>query len=216
MSQPTDDRPPARVLLLRHAETTAPDRFHGCESDVGLSVRGTCQADEVAPDIRGRKPAAIYCSGLRRAVETARRIARDVLPEPIVIEALHERRMGPLSNTPRAATWPIYEETRRRWMAGELDATHEGGESFAAIRDRIVPVFRELAQRHRGETIAVVAHGVVIRVALCSLVEGLGPRHFAELPIDYVRIYELLGDGQRWRLDTQAAPAAGARDPSPW
>jgi broad specificity phosphatase PhoE len=216
MFDPPDDRPAARILLLRHAETTAPDRFHGCESDVGLSVRGIGQADEVAPDIRRRKPAAIYCSGLRRAVQTAGLIARNILPEPVVIEALHERRIGPLSNTPRAETWPIYEETRRRWMAGELDATHEGGESFAAIRDRVVPIFVELAERHRGQTIAVVAHGVVIRVALCSLVEGLGPHRFGDLPIDYVRIYELVFDGRRWRLDAEDGPAAGAHDPTPW
>jgi len=26
----------ARILLIRHAETQTPDRFHGAESDVGL------------------------------------------------------------------------------------------------------------------------------------------------------------------------------------
>lgn len=205
-----------RILLLRHAETAAPDRFHGCESDVDLSVRGIRQADEVAPDIRWRKPAAIYCSGLRRAMKTAELIARAGCDSPpIVIEALHERRMGPLSNTPRDETWPIYEKTRRRWMAGELDYTHEGGESFAAIRDRVVPVFRELAERHRGQTIAVVAHGVVIRVALCSLVEGLGPHRFGSLPIDYVRIHELVVEGQEWRL-VDGDRTVGASDPTPW
>jgi broad specificity phosphatase PhoE len=216
MSEPTETRFPARILLLRHAETAAPDRFHGCESDVDLSARGVQQAEAIAPEIALRRPAAIYCSGLRRAVATAERIARAARAKPVIIEALHERRMGPLSNTPRDETWPIYEQTRRRWMAGELDFTHEGGESFAAIRDRVVPIFRELAERHRGETIVVVAHGVVIRVALCSLVEGLGPRHFGELPIDYVRIYELVSDGQRWHLDPHEAPAAVAHDPSPW
>jgi broad specificity phosphatase PhoE len=216
MLEPTDNRPPTRILLLRHAETAAPDRFHGCESDIALSLQGLAQADEAARRIAARRPAAVYCSGLRRAVETAGPIGRACGVEPIVVEALHERRMGLLSNTPREDTWPIYEEARRRWMAGELDHTHEGGESFAAIRDRVVPIFRELAEQHRGQTIAVVAHGVVIRVLLCSLVEGFGPHRFGELPIDYVRVYELSCEDRRWRLRDEADGPSGASDPSPW
>src|ERR1022692_471944 len=34
-----------RVLLARHAETAAPDRFHGAESDIGLSALGARQAE---------------------------------------------------------------------------------------------------------------------------------------------------------------------------
>ena len=37
-----------RVLLARHAETSAPDRFHGAESDIGLSELGAGQAQRLA------------------------------------------------------------------------------------------------------------------------------------------------------------------------
>ena len=40
--------------------------------------------------------------------------------------------------------WAIYAESKRRWMAGDLEFTHEGGESFADIRRRVLPVFEEL------------------------------------------------------------------------
>ena len=43
-----------RVLLLRHAETATPDRFHGAESDVGLGARGLRQAALVAQHLAGR------------------------------------------------------------------------------------------------------------------------------------------------------------------
>ncbi len=45
-----------RVLLLRHAETAAPDRFHGAESDIGLGARGFLQAEAVARGSRERGP----------------------------------------------------------------------------------------------------------------------------------------------------------------
>src|SRR3954447_24714101 len=112
-------RPPApegktsgetRVLLLRHAETSAPDRFHGAESDVGLGPAGHLQAEAVARSLQSLHPAALYCSAMRRAVETADPIARACGLVPQVVEALHERRMGPLSGLPREEGWDAYVE----------------------------------------------------------------------------------------------------------
>lgn len=190
----------ARLLLLRHAETAAPDRFHGAESDIALSDRGHEQARDVAARLAVLRPTAVYCSGLRRARDTAEPIARACGLDPIVIEDLHERRMGPLSNTPRDLTLPIHEEAKRRWQAGELDHTHEGGESYSAIRDRVVPIFQELSGRHRGQTTVVVAHGIVVRVVLTSLVVGLAPVDFERIAIDYVRVHDLRADRGTWRL----------------
>ena len=188
-----------RLLLLRHAETAAPDRFHGAESDVGLGERGKTQAETVAALLASRHPAAIYCSMMRRARETAEPIARasglDLLP----IESLHERRMGSLSGVLREEGWAAYETAKQRWEAGDLDYTHEGGESYAEIRARVVPAVEAIAARDPGKTVVVVAHGVVIRVLLTSLLADLGPAHFSELGIDFVAINELVWDGRLWR-----------------
>jgi broad specificity phosphatase PhoE len=193
--------PTTRILLLRHAETSAPDRFHGAESDVGLGPNGRAQAEQVAPILAALRPQALYCSAMRRARETAEPIARACGMTAQVLETLHERRMGPLSGTSREASWAIYEEARIRWMAGDLDHTHEGGESYAEIQRRVVPVFEDLAARHLGQTIVVVAHGVVIRVTVCSLVEGGNPRDFSRIPIEFVGIHDLHCDGARWWID---------------
>ncbi len=192
--------PPAtsRILLLRHAETSAPDRFHGAESDVGLGDRGHRQAAEVAARLARLKPVALYASGMRRARETARPIGTACGLETRLVAALHERRMGALSGMEREQGRPFYEATRERWMAGDLEATHEGGESFEAIRQRVVPAFRELARPHRGETIVVVAHGVVIRVLLTTLLEGSGPHEFQRFGIDFVGVNDLRSEGRTW------------------
>ncbi len=59
-----------RVMLARHAETAAPNRFHGAESDIGLSELGVRQAERLAEYLSTIGPAAIYSSAMRRAVET--------------------------------------------------------------------------------------------------------------------------------------------------
>ena len=113
-----------------------------------------------------REPSRSTARPCCRAVETAAAIGRACELKPIAIAALHERRIGSLSGLSRDEGWAIYAESKRRWIAGDLEHSHPGGESFADIRRRVVPVFEELAARHLGATIIVVAHGVVIRVVL--------------------------------------------------
>jgi 2,3-bisphosphoglycerate-dependent phosphoglycerate mutase len=195
-----------RVLLLRHAETSAPEFFHGAESDVGLGARGRIQAEAVARTLAALRPDALYCSAMRRAVETARPIGQACGLVPELVESLHERRMGPLSGRSKREGMEAYDAARTRWMAGDLDFTHAGGESYADIRRRAVPTFEALAARHPGRTIVVVAHGVVIRVLLTTLLDGYGPAHFEAIGIPNVALNDLRHDGNRWRAEALASP----------
>jgi len=185
-------------VLLRHAETSDPDRFHGAESDVGLGPRGFRQAEAVARTLAVMGPAAVVSSGMRRALETGRPIA-EACGVPLLVEPeLHERKMGPLSGTSRSEGRTAYEFAKQQWVAGSLDHTHEGGESFAAIRDRVVPVFNRIAQEWLGRTVVVVAHGVVIRVLLSTLLEDRRPADFGGIAIANVALNDLRFDGGRW------------------
>jgi len=196
--EPTNDPASTRVLLLRHAETAAPDRFHGAESDVALGPGGFEQAERAAPEIARAGPSAVYSSSMLRARQTAEAIAPACSLEVVAVHELHERRMGRLSGMPMTEGWDAYVAAMTRWKAGDLDAAHEGGESFAQIRDRVVPAMDRLAQGHRGETIVVVAHGVVIRVLLtCWLDQGTS--RFDGFGIDFVAVNDLRFDGQAWR-----------------
>ena len=190
-----------RVLLLRHAETAAPDRFHGAESDIGLGDRGRRRAEAAAPAIATLGPVALYCSEMLRARQTAGPIGIARGLEPLVVPDLHERRMGPLSGQALAEGWDAYTRAMDRWKLGDLDATHEGGESYAQIRDRVVPAFVGLAGHHLGGTIVVVAYGVVIRVLLSTLLEGRGPEDFDRFGIDFVAVNDLRFDGRDWRME---------------
>jgi 2,3-bisphosphoglycerate-dependent phosphoglycerate mutase len=187
-----------RLLLARHAETAAPDRFHGAESDIGLSVCGARQAELLGQWLKEKQATALYSSAMRRAVDTAAPIGRACSLQPAAIVALHERKIGPLSGKSREEGWETYAATKERWIAGDLEYTHPGGESYADIRRRVVPLVEDLAARHRGETIIVVAHGVVIRVVLTSMVAGFRPADFDRIAIDFASVNELLFDGTTW------------------
>ncbi len=88
---------------------------------------------------------------MRRAVATAAPIGLACGLSPIIVPRLHERAIGPLSGLSRETGWEIYVESKRRWMSGDLEFTHPGGESFADIRRRSSPCSKSfgLAIRER-------------------------------------------------------------------
>ena len=197
---PADDPIPeiTRVLLLRHAMTAAPDRFHGLESDVGLGDEGRRQAIEAAEGLARLGLDAVISSGLRRAIETAAPIAEAVGLGPIVVPELHERRMGSLSGVAIAEARATADASIRRWGIGDLDAAHDGAESYREIRDRALPALEALARRYCGRTVAVVAHGVVIRVLLTTVLDGYTPADYGRIAIRHVAVNDLRFDGGRW------------------
>lgn len=199
-----------RLLLIRHAETSAPDVYHGAESDIGLSDWGRRQAALLAEHLSTQGVSALYCSAMERAVATARPVGAACGLEPAILPSLHERKIGSLSGLSREEGWEIYAESKKRWMAGDLEFTHEGGESFAAIRRRVLPVVRQIALRHPGQTVILIAHGIVIRVLLLSLLDHLQPADFDRIAIDFASINDLRWYGHRWRahaLNQVVAPS---------
>lgn len=205
-----------RILLLRHAETAAPDRFHGAESDVGLGPRGFRQAEAVAHVLAAQGPEALYCSAMLRARQTADVIARVCRLVPRIEPELHERKMGPLSGLSREEGLAVYRETKRLWVAGQVDHTHEGGESFAAIRGRVLPVWDRLALESAGKTAVVVAHGVVIRVLLTTLLGDAGPAGFEAFAIDNAAVNDLRRDGAAWSAAALNQGVGPDRDTFAW
>jgi broad specificity phosphatase PhoE len=187
------------VFLLRHAESADPSVFHGAESDIGLSERGRRQAERLAPVLAAVSPVAVVSSAMRRAVDTALPIARACRLELRVEPDLHERRVGALSGTPFRPGEGVWPETLRRWVTGETGYAPDGAESFDAIRDRVLPVWRRLTAEHEGQTLVIVAHGVVCRVLLLALLPGMGAANWHRLgPMRNLGINELVGAGEAW------------------
>lgn len=187
-----------RLLLLRHAETADPSRFHGSESDIGLGERGGRQALAVARYLVDENPSAIITSAMRRAINTAEPIA-DACGIGYQVELdLHERSMGSLSGVSREEGLPAYADAVKQWTEGNLDYTHAGGESYTMIQRRVVPVFDRVVAAWRGKTVVIVAHGVVIRVLLTTILPGSSPADFKSFAIDNTAINDLRLDGATW------------------
>ncbi len=152
-----------RIIAIRHGETAwnVDTRIQG-QLDISLNETGQWQAERAAQALAGEPVHAIYASDLQRAWETAHAIAKAVgqIPQPEI--GLRERGFGIFQGRTFAeieATWP---EEAKRWRQRDPHWAPEGGESLAALTDRVTQTTAELAARHAGQQIVLVAHGGVM------------------------------------------------------
>lgn len=161
----------ARIVLVRHGETVY-------ESDVNtgsggtLSPRGREQARAAGDRLRGERVAHVYCSTLARAVQTAELVAGRLGVEVTAREGLQEFASGIHLGAAHDSGWAA--PTVAAWLAGDLDARWEDGESARTVAARVGRVLDELADLHRGETVVVVTHGGAILATLSVLAWQVG------------------------------------------
>ena len=148
-------------------------------------------------------PASVRRSSLPRPcrfLDTAAPIALACGLSVQVEPQLHERRVGLLSGTPTAGTDGVWPETLGRWIDGDTAFAPAGAESFEDIRDRVVPIWQRLTTTFDGQTIVVVAHGVVNKVLLLSLLREYSVADWQRLgPSRNVAVNELVCDADGWR-----------------
>ena len=183
------------LYLLRHAQTADTSKFHGSESDIGLSDWGHGQARRLAKRFAQTPIDAIYSSAMRRAVDTATPIASALGLVLHQVPALHERSMGELAGASRDEFRHVFTDAMIAWMAGDLNFTHPTGESYKAMRRRGVPALTEILDRNDGRKVLVVAHGMLIRVLISSLVPEWPVSKLSEIKIDNCATNEFVWEG---------------------
>lgn len=153
-----------RIIAVRHGETAwnVDARIQG-QLDIGLNETGRWQARRVGLALAAEPLAAVYTSDLGRAHETAQCIA-DAAGVPLVPhQGLRERRFGMFEGKTFDEIHQGWPDHANNWRKRIPDwEPPEGGESLLALRERVTRTVTELAARHAGDQIAVVAHGGVL------------------------------------------------------
>lgn len=175
----------AHMLLIRHAATVwnaeRPPRLQGSGVDLELSPDGERQAASLAKALARYPLAKIYCSHLKRAHQTATAIAEAQRGEVQILENLQEVHVGQWEGYTWERIGREFSEEHRLFWGDYGNRPYLGGESLAQVLSRSEPVLLDLLARHRGETFAVVAHGLVNRVFLTKHL-GCELRQVKELP----------------------------------
>jgi broad specificity phosphatase PhoE len=171
------------IYLIRHGETTwnCTARYCGF-TDLQLSERGLEQAERLAARMAVEPLAAVYASDLRRAQQTAEAIARPHGLPVSLVGGLRELNYGEWEGLTQDEVKARDAEFFARWQADAAKLGPPGGETFQQLLARAASAMEELIARHRGDTIAVVAHKSTNRALLC---------HWLDTPLErYRRLHQ--------------------------
>lgn len=179
---------PTRLLLLRHGEVEARyQRVFGGRIDMELSGRGHEQAKALASYVSRLPVDAVFVSPMKRAQHTVAPLAAALRQTPTTLPGLREVDFGDWTGL----TW---EQVQERFQISAWDWLHKldqaaipNAEDTRQFRERVEPCLREILQKHPGQSVAVVCHGGVIRMALAILLD-LPITKMANVAIDYASL----------------------------
>ena len=189
-----------RIILVRHGETewNAAGRFQGQE-DTQLSRLGRQQGQQLAQALQDVPLQAVIASPLQRAAVTAGFCAAahglPVHTDRRLLEINHGRWEGMTA----AAVQEQYKEIFLQWHRAPHTVQMPGGESLADMQVRIREAMREYCRQYERQTVLIVAHDAVNKVAVCSAL-GLPLQAFWQIKQDNTCINVLEYDRDCWRL----------------
>jgi broad specificity phosphatase PhoE len=139
--------------------------------------------------------AAVYCSSLKRAIDSAEIIAGPQGLKPVEIPDLGERSFGIWEGLTFSEIGEKHPEAFAVWLANPLTYNPGGGENTLQVSERVTRAMELIGARHQGSSISVVAHGGVNRIILCHIL-GMTLENVFRIEQDYgaVNIIEFWDD----------------------
>ena len=193
-----------RLLLIRHAETTANAErlLDTAPPGTDLSDRGRIQAEELVKALEDVPLDAIYVSDLVRTQQTAAPLAAARGLAPLIRPGVREIQAGEYEMAPDDGSWGAYLAVLYRWADGEPDARIPGGESGTEVLTRYDSVVAEAAQH---EAAAIVSHGAVIRAWTGARAANVDRAFVADTRLYNAAVIILDGSPDAgWRVETWA------------
>jgi broad specificity phosphatase PhoE len=163
-------KPPlTRILVTRHGQTVTnvEERFCG-HFETDLTTMGRLQAESLARRLAEIPLAAVYASDLSRAIETARIATAGHGLDVQLDRGLRELHYGEwegLKGT-TVARKPAWRGQHQLMKSRDPGWCPPGGESVAAVRQRVSHALDRIIRRHRRQTVLVVTHGTAINCML--------------------------------------------------
>jgi broad specificity phosphatase PhoE len=198
-----------QLYLIRHGQSyvNLKDWTKG-NTDEGLTELGKAQAQRLGAWLPTHIPSidAIYCSTMKRARETVAAISVGYDVEVKYDDRLREIGNNRLDHTP----WPndaLPKDYADYWASerpfAPLILNEELAESYMHFRTRVGIFVEQLTDRHRGETVVVVAHGGVVE-AVFDHVFNIGPWRRCEVwdhntAVTHFEFVQIAGR-ETWRL----------------
>jgi len=186
-----------RIYLIRHGDNDVASvrrAIAGRAPGTHLNELGRQQAQRVAEGLAGEGIERIFSSPLERCRETAEPLARRISVEIELADELLEIDYGEwtgrtLAEVESSELWQRYNHFRSITRV-------PGGEMMVEVQARVVGFLEQRCRELPDSTIAVFAHGDVIRAALlCYLGMPIDFVHRLKIDMGSVSIVAIYSDG---------------------
>jgi alpha-ribazole phosphatase/probable phosphoglycerate mutase len=187
------------LYLIRHGHTIGGDeyRYKG-HTDIELSEKGKEQITVLARQMYNNKIrlSALYCSDLKRALQSAEILSKVLCVEITEVPALRERNFGKWEGMSFDEISTVYPDEFNRWKEDPLRFHPPEGESTIEVKERALNVIEDILKKHSGESIGIMAHGGINRVILCHFL-GVPLYNLFRIEQDYgcLNIIDIYPDG---------------------
>jgi broad specificity phosphatase PhoE len=144
-------------------------RYNG-QTDVALTDLGVEQYHRLKERLADAPISVCYTSDLTRCIAGAHVICEQFGIEPVRRSELRELNIGIWEGL----TWTeIIERWPEEWHARLADLVNHRvpqGENLLDVQARVMPVIREIVERHKGQELLLVGHGGVNRIVLLNAI----------------------------------------------
>jgi broad specificity phosphatase PhoE len=139
-----------KITFFAHGTTTDNEKdISSGWSDVELSTLGRQQQVALKEQIKDRKFAVVFCSDLKRAIQSAELTFGGEV-EIISDKRLRECNYGEMNGQPTSLVQPLEEDC--------VVSPFLGGESYEDVKARTLDFLESLRLRWDGETVAIIGH----------------------------------------------------------
>ena len=172
------------IIFLRHgqAKNNTERILAGRTPGIPLTEKGIDQAKKAAEFLEHMNISAIYSSPIERAKHTAEIVGSHNSVDVRIDERLIELDMGKFTGMPYEQIFSSHGNVFMKFYNGELEIAHNGVETFAEVKKRVLGIVDHVLENHHDENVVLVTHMDPIKAMLSTIVD-LTPENLFELII---------------------------------
>jgi len=180
-----------RWYFLRHGEIESNlKKVYAGWNEEGLTPLGIRQATEAGYKLLNLGIEAIYCSPLRRTVETANIIGRIIGKKPICEDSFKELRLGIWEGMSEEEIAERFPEQWRIWNTKPAELILEGRETLHELLERVLNGIAKIGAKVRDKSVLIVTHVAIIRVLLLHS-RGMSLNLYRTISVPNGQVFEL-------------------------
>ncbi len=172
------------IIFLRHGQATNNTQrvLAGRTPGIPLTEKGVDQAEKAAKFLEEMNISTIYSSPIERAKDTAEIVGKHNSIDVRIDDRLIELDMGKFTGMPYDEIFSSHGNVFMKFYNGELEIAHNGVETFADVKKRVLGMVDHVIENHPDENVVLVTHMDPIKAMLSTIV-SLSPENLYELII---------------------------------